>query len=88
MIEILFLFLERNDEDSEANLQDEATKSELARSEMSRYYVEAGDSFSGEGMFVLLKGSTSICPVCKDSIWGAVMTNRIFLVVFPFISIT
>lgn len=77
-----------NDEESEANLQDEATNSELARSEMSRYYVEAGDSSPGEGMYVLLKGSTSICPVCKDSIWGAVMTNRTFLVVFPFISIT
>lgn len=88
MIDTLFLFLERSDEDSEANVQDATTKSELARSEISGQYRQDGDSSSGKGMYVLPKGSTSICPECKDSIWGVVMTNRTFLVVFTFISIT
>lgn len=88
MMHTLFLLLERSDEDSEASVQDAATKSELARSEISGQYRQPVDSSSGEGMYVLPKGSTSICSECKDSIWGAVMTNRIFLVVFTFISIT
>ncbi|PVD36038.1 hypothetical protein C0Q70_03008 [Pomacea canaliculata] len=39
----------RSDEDSEANVQDEATKYELARSEISGQYRQDGDSSSGKG---------------------------------------